>query len=215
LAASGDVTDGECAIAIVAKLSPAAAGADQAPSLKHSSVFLAAVDECDRGSTRASSTVPSHRLRDRIHAKGGFSDRTQPATPQHGERLPHPGGWSALRTSSMPPTGGDQGRHAILGVGADHHESPSHPWTDSPFTCTGGSRSKSASSFPAAPDRLELALRANWPSTLAVAHRLGTRICARAPLRKRCSSTTSSFRCSSSLANGLWPAPIAIGIVDR
>jgi hypothetical protein len=33
LAASGDVTDGECAIAIaiVAKLSPAAAGADQAP----------------------------------------------------------------------------------------------------------------------------------------------------------------------------------------
>jgi hypothetical protein len=28
-----------------------------------------------------------------------------------------------------------------------------------------GSRSKSASSFPAAPDRLELALRANWPAT--------------------------------------------------
>jgi hypothetical protein len=92
------------------------------PLQKHSSVFLAAVDECDRGSTRASSTVPSHRLRDRIHVKGGFSDRTQPATPPHGERLPHPGGWLALRTSSMQPTSGDRGRQAILGVGADHHE---------------------------------------------------------------------------------------------
>ena len=48
----------------------------------------------------------------------------------------------------------------------------------------------------------------------AVAHRFGTRTCARAPLRKRSSSTTSSFRCSSSSANGLWPAPIAIGTVD-
>src|SRR4051794_30273325 len=46
-----------------------------------------------------------------------------------------------------------------------------------------------------------------------VAHRFGTRICARAPLWKRSSSTTSSFRCSSSSANGLRPVPIAIGTV--
>jgi hypothetical protein len=30
--------------------------------------------------------------------------------------------WSALRTSSTPPTSGEQGRHAILGLGADHQE---------------------------------------------------------------------------------------------
>jgi hypothetical protein len=31
-------------------------------------------------------------------------------------------GWSARRTSSLPPISGDRGRHAILGVGADHEE---------------------------------------------------------------------------------------------
>src|SRR4051794_12455424 len=41
----------------------------------------------------------------------------------------------------------------------------------------------------------------------------GTRICASAPLWKRSSSTTSSFRCSRSSANGLCPTPIAIGTV--
>src|ERR687889_603868 len=44
-------------------------------------------------------------------------------------------------------------------------------------------------------------------------HCLGTRICARAPLWKRSSSRTSNFRCCFSSANGLWPAPIAIGTV--
>ena len=46
-----------------------------------------------------------------------------------------------------------------------------------------------------------------------VTYRFGTRICPRAPLEKRFSSTTSSLRCSSSSANGLRPAPIAIGTV--
>src|SRR5918994_805576 len=46
-----------------------------------------------------------------------------------------------------------------------------------------------------------------------VPHRFGTRICASAPLEKRSSSITSSFKCSSSSANGLRPAPMAIGTV--
>src|SRR4051795_5661715 len=51
-----------------------------------------------------------------------------------------------------------------------------------------------------------------WSVTGAsVTYRFGTRICARAPLAKRSSATTSSFRCSPSSANGLRPAPIAIG----
>ena len=48
--------------------------------------------------------------------------------------------------------------------------------------------------------------RALSGSVRAVAQRFGTRICARAPLRKRCSSTTSSFRCSPVRE---WAAPRA------
>ena len=65
------------------------------------------------------------RLRDRIHANGGFSDRTRPATPRHGERFRTRAAGrcrrsAALGTSAKPPTSADQGWHAILGVGADH-----------------------------------------------------------------------------------------------
>ena len=114
------------------------------------------------------------------------------------------------RTSFVPPTGGDRGRHAILGVGADY-EGLTEPLVDRlSLYAQGRLAFEIRFVVSAAGDRLELARVRG-----AVAHRLGTRICARAPLWKRCSSTTSSFRCSSSLANGLWPAPIAIGIVDR
>ncbi len=79
-------------------------------------------DESDHALRRGRRLESETRCDDRIQAKGGVDDRTRPATPSYGNRIPHPGGWSAPGTSFLPRRSGDRGQHAILGVSADYQE---------------------------------------------------------------------------------------------
>jgi hypothetical protein len=66
----------------------------------------------------------------------------------------------------MPPTSGDQGRHAILGVGADHQELTQPPADRLSVYVHRRIEGEIRFDPSSGRDRLELALRSNWPSAL-------------------------------------------------
>jgi len=168
----------------------ARSSASSHPRPRRSSVFAVELD-VDIGKQRRKvvSALSWYSVRKRVIARNASAPR---------------GGSSARRTCRASSR---VGQAAPAATASD--DAGSQPCADRHLSRQGSDRpSRTGESSTASPSD-----SAGPCSVRAVAHCFGTRICARAPLLKRSSSTTSRLRCSPSSANGLWPAPIAIGTV--